>query len=246
MPQRRLPSTRSIEDQHGVGRSLEGGMVQTLARTAVALLAVTTFASLAACSPPEKKSDSNSSGAATAASASDLGGMDALVTAAKKEGQLNVIALPPDWANYGEIIKAFTAKYGIKVNSAQPDASSQDEINAANQLKGQGNAPDVFDLGTAVALANTGKFAKYKVSTWTDIPDALKDASGTWVNDYGGYMSIGFDAGKVPPPNTVTDLLSPAYKGKVALNGDPTQAGAAFNGVIMAALGNGGSADNVA
>ena len=33
--------------------------------------------------------------------------MDALVAAAKKEGTLNVIALPPDWANYGEIIKAF-------------------------------------------------------------------------------------------------------------------------------------------
>jgi putative spermidine/putrescine transport system substrate-binding protein len=179
-------------------------------------------------------------------SAADMGGMDALVAAAKKEGQLNVIALPPDWANYGQIIKAFGQKYGIKVNSAQPDASSQDEINAANQLKGQGNAPDVFDLGTAVALANTGKFAKYKVATWSDIPDALKETSGTWVNDYGGYMSIGFDAGKVPPPSTVTDLLQPAYKGKVALNGDPTQAGAAFNGVVMAALGNGGSADDIA
>src|SRR5690349_5929789 len=246
MPQRRLPSTRSIEDQHGVGRSLEGGMVQTLARTAVALLAVTTFASLAACSPPEKKSASNSSGAAAAASASDLGGMDALVTAAKKEGQLNVIALPPDWANYGEIIKAFGDKYGIKVNSAQPDASSQDEINAANQLKGQGGAPDVFDLGGAVAAANTALFAPYKVSSFADVPDNLKDANGTWVNDYGGYMSIGYDSAKVPAPATVADLLKPQYKGKVALNGDPTQAGAAFAGVQMAALGNGGSADDIA
>jgi putative spermidine/putrescine transport system substrate-binding protein len=197
-----------------------------------------------ACSPPEKETESTS--AATAKSAADLGGMEALVAAAKKEGQLNVIALPPDWANYGEIIKAFTAKYGIKVDSAQPDASSQDEINAANQLKGQANAPDVFDLGTAVALANTAKFAPYKVATWSEIPDALKEANGTWVNDYGGYMSIGYDASKVPAPSAVTDLLKPEYKGKVALNGDPTQAGAAFNGVVMAALGNGGSADDIA
>ena len=131
------------------------------------------------------------------------------------------------------------------MNSAQPDASSQDEINAAKQLKGQGGAPDVFDLGTAVALANTAMFAPYKVATWNDIPDALKQADGTWVNDYGGYMSIGYDAGKVPAPTTVADLLGPAYKGKVALNGDPTQAGAAFNGVVMAALGNGGSADDI-
>ncbi len=103
----------------------------------------------------------------------------------------------------------------------------------------------MFDLGPAVALANTTMSAPYKVATWNDIPDALKNADGTWVNDYGGYMSIGFDANKVPAPTSVTDLLGPAYKGKVALNGDPTQAGAAFNGVVMAALGNGGSADDI-
>jgi putative spermidine/putrescine transport system substrate-binding protein len=220
--------------------------VRTLARAGVALVAATLMTGMAACSPPEKKTDAASSDAAAAGSAADLGGMDALVAAAKKEGQLNVIALPPDWANYGEIIKTFGDKYGIKVNSAQPDASSQDEINAANQLKGQDKAPDVFDLGGAVAAANTAKFAPYKVTTWPDIPDTLKDAAGTWTNDYGGYMSIGYDSAKAPAPAAVTDLLKPAYKGKVALNGDPTQAGAAFAGVVMAALGTGGSADDIA
>ena len=220
--------------------------MRTLARTAAVLLAVTTFAGLTACSPPEKESDSAGSGAATAASAADLGGMDALVAAAKKEGQLNVIALPPSWANYGEIIKTFGDKYGIKVNSAQPDGSSQDEINAADQLKGQDKGPDVFDLGTAVALANVARFAPYKTATWADVPAELKDPNGAWTNDYGGFMSIGYDAGKVPAPATLADLLKPAYKGKVALNGDPTQAGAAFAGVLMAALGSGGSADDIA
>jgi putative spermidine/putrescine transport system substrate-binding protein len=218
------------------------------ARTAVvALAAATTIAATAACSPPEKKADaaSSTSGAATATSAADLGGMDALVAAAKKEGQLNVIALPPDWANYGEIIKSFSDKYGIKVNSAQPDGSSQDEMNAADQLKGQDKAPDVFDLGGAVANANTAKFAPYKVTTFGDIPDSLKDANGQWTNDYGGYMSIGYDSSKVAAPTTVADLLKPAYKGKVALNGDPTQAGAAFSAVQMVSLAQGGTADNI-
>jgi putative spermidine/putrescine transport system substrate-binding protein len=131
------------------------------------------------------------------------------------------------------------------VTSAQPDASSKDEINAANTLKGQPNAPDVFDLGQAVAASNTSVFAPYKVATWNDIPANLKDASGTWVNDYGGAMSIGYNAKVVPAPASVQDLLKPAYKGKVALNGDPTAAGAAFSGVVMAALGNGGSADDI-
>jgi putative spermidine/putrescine transport system substrate-binding protein len=214
--------------------------------TAAALMAVP----LAACSPPAKEGSGTTTKSgvksAEAKSADDFGGMDALVKAAKKEGQLNVIALPPDWANYGEIIKAFGDKYGIKVNSAQPVGSSQDEINAANQQKGKSTAPDVFDLGQSVALANTSMFAPYKVATFGDIPDQYKDADGTWVNDYGGYMSIGYDSKKVPAPSTVDDLLKSDYKGKVALNGDPTQAGAAFAGVMMVALSQGGSADDIA
>jgi len=199
----------------------------------------------AACAPPAAKPTASAAKAATATSAQALGGMDALVAAAKKEGQLNVIALPPDWANYGEMITAFKAKYGITVSSAQPDASSQDEINAAKQLKGQSRAPDVFDLGQAVATANTAMFAPYKTATFDQVPAALKEANGLYVNDYGGYMSIGYDAAKVPAPTSVQDLLKPAYKGKVALNGDPTQAGAAFSGVAMVALGAGGSADDI-
>lgn len=217
-----------------------------LAAVASAAVVVTAVA----CAPPEKKSggEQTNSGvtAAQATSAADFGGMDGLVAAAKKEGELNVIALPPDWANYGAIIKSFADKYGIKVNSAQPDAASQDEINAANQQKGRSTAPDVFDLGQSVALANTAIFAPYKVATFDSIPDAMKDPNGTWVNDYGGYMSLGYDSAKVPDMSSVNDLLKPDYKGKVALNGDPTQAGAAFSGVAMVALSQGGSADDIA
>jgi putative spermidine/putrescine transport system substrate-binding protein len=223
---------------------------RTARRTGVAALAAVALIGVAACSPPTTTSDTTSTGpagvkASSATSAQDLGGMPALVDAAKKEGTLNVIALPPDWANYGEVIKGFEAKYGLKVDSAQPDASSADEITAAKNLKGQSKAPDVFDLGTAVASANTGMFAAYKVATFGEVPAALKDPNGLWVNDYGGYMSIGYDAGKVPAPATVADLLRPEYKGKVALNGDPTKAGAAFNGVVMATLSQGGTADDV-
>ena len=89
-------------------------------------------------------SSSSNSNWATATSAAGGGGMSALVAAAKAEGKLNVIALPPDWANYGSILKAFTNKYGITINSANPDGSSQDEINAVKQLGTQDRAPDVL------------------------------------------------------------------------------------------------------
>jgi putative spermidine/putrescine transport system substrate-binding protein len=221
--------------------------VRTWFATGVAL-AVT--AALAACAPPsdddEKSTTSTGADAKTATSAEDFGGMEELVKAAQEEGTLNVIALPPDWANYGEIISTFEDKYDIKVNSDQPTAASQDEINAAKQLKGSDRAPDVFDLGQSVALANTDLFAPYQVATFDDIPAEFKDPDGTWVNDYGGYMSIGYDSAKVPDVTSVEDLLGPDFKGSVALNGDPTAAGAAFSGVMMAAIANGGSADDIA
>nr|MBA2773386.1 extracellular solute-binding protein [Nocardioidaceae bacterium] len=168
------------------------------------------------------------------------------VTKAEEEGELNVIALPPDWANYGNVIAAFEEKYDITVNSDQPDTDSQTEIDTAKRLAGKDRAPDVFDLGQAVALANTDMFAPYKVQAWEDIPAEFKAPDGLWVNDYGGYMSVGYDSAKVPDVTSLDDLLGSDYKGAVALNGDPTTAGAAFSGVMMAAVATGGSADDIA
>ncbi|MER7009278.1 ABC transporter substrate-binding protein [Dactylosporangium sp. NPDC000555] len=218
--------------------------------TVAVVLSVAVVAAVAGCGSSKKAADAqnNSGGAASATSAQDLGGLDALIAAAKAEGQLNVIALPRDWANYGEIIDTFSQKYGIKVNSDNPDGSSQDEINAVKSLKGQDRAPDVLDLGGAFALsgAKEGLFAPYKVLTWADIPDNQKDASGAWYHDYGGYISIGCDAKKIAVcPQTFADLKKPEYKGKVALNGDPTKAGAAFAGVFAAALASGGGFTNI-
>ena len=185
---------------------------------------------------------------ATATSVSAGGGMTALIAAAKKEGQLNVITLPSNWANYGTIMKDFTAKYGIKINDANPDGSSQDELNAVNQLKGQSRAPDVLDVGTAFAVKgdSEGVLAPYKVATWSNIPADAKASDGTWFADYGGYVAIGYNSAKVKtPPTSFADLLKPIYKNEVAINGNPTQASAAFSAVFASALANGGSLNNI-
>jgi ABC-type Fe3+ transport system, periplasmic component len=164
--------------------------------------------------------------------------MNALVAAAKKEGTLNVIALPPTWANYGAILSAFTTKYGIKINSTLPDGTSQQEVNAVKTENGTAKAPDVLDVGQAVALANTSLFAPYKVATWSAIPAAQKEASGLWYEDYGGYMAIGYSS-KFGTITSLNDLLGPKFKNAVALNGNPTSANAALNGVMMANLASG-------
>jgi len=214
-------------------------------RTAIAGIAAAIALTLSLSSCASTSADASADGgvdAATATSVSAFGDLAGLEKAAKAEGALNVIALPRDWANYGAVLDAFNAKYPeITITEASPDASSAEEIQAADNLKGQDTAPDVFDVGAAVALANTKKFAPYQVETWADIPDALKEQSGLWVGDYGGYMAIGYDPDAVPAPKSLDDLLGDEYKGKVAINGDPTQAGAAFAAVGMASVQSGGS-----
>lgn len=222
-------------------------MRRTPLRGAAVLLGAAVLTTVTACgAAPEGAAGAGGDGAeaATATSAKDFGGMDALVAAAKKEGALHVIALPPDWANYGELITTFETTYGIKIESENPDAASADEIAAVKSRKGQKRAPDVLDLGIAFARsgADEGLFAPYKVEAWDKIPAAQKDEAGRWYNDYGGYVSIGCDAKRVPNcPKTFADLLKPEYKGKVALNGNPTKSGSAFGGVYAAALANKGS-----
>jgi putative spermidine/putrescine transport system substrate-binding protein len=215
-----------------------------------AIAVVTAGLTLTACGGSSGGSSSGGSGAnaATATSAKALGGMDALVKAAKAEGALNVIALPPDWANYGTMLDTFSKKYGIKINSALPDGSSSDELAAVTSQKGQDRAPDVLDVGTSFALQAAAQklTAPYKVATWGDIPDNQKDPKANWYNDYGGFISIGCNTSKVQVcPTSFKEMLDPQYAKQVALNGNPTKAAAAFSGVWAASLANKGSLDDI-
>src|SRR6202035_2239875 len=101
-----------------------------LAGTAVLVLLA---AGCASSSPSGLSSPSRATAWATVTSVAAGGGVSRLIAAAKAEGTLNIIACPPTWANYGAIISTFEKKYGIKVNSANPEGTSQDEVNAVKQ-----------------------------------------------------------------------------------------------------------------
>lgn len=223
-------------------------MTNKRARVAGLAAAATVVAlSLAACTGGANAADPTASkDIASAVDVKAAGGMDALIAAAKKEGSLNIIATPGDWANYQEIFDGFAKKYGITINPSQDSASSQEEIDAAKKLKGQDTAPDTFDIGSSVALANTDYFAAYKPTGWDDIPAAQKESTGLWKVGYYGVMAVGYDANKIKSaPKSLDDLLGSAYKGAVALNGNPTQAAAAAGAVAYADLQAGGTLDDL-
>jgi putative spermidine/putrescine transport system substrate-binding protein len=185
----------------------------------------------------------------TVKSAAEAGGMEALVAAAQAEGELNVITLPRDWCNYGEMMDTFSAKYGIKVNSLNPDGGSADEIQAIidNKENKGPQAPDVVDIGPAYGplAKEQGLLAPYKVATW-DTLQGNKDPEGYFFTDYNGVLVFEVNTDVVKDvPQDWKDLLDEKYEGQIALAGDPRASNQAAQSVYAAALANGGSLDNI-
>jgi len=192
---------------------------------------------------------------ATALTANQCGGMSALIAAAKAEGNLTVTTDPPTWANYGNIIKDFEAKYGIKILDTNPNGTSANEIQEIVGDNGKPDEPDVLDIGLTYATeAVAGEpgvfkgpiFSPYETQEWSEIPAGWRNPKGYWAYDYAGLSTIGYNANVIKtPPTTWSDLLLPEFKDAVALDNAPTSSGAGFGAVMAAAINNGGSVTNV-
>jgi putative spermidine/putrescine transport system substrate-binding protein len=212
-------------------------------RGAAGLVAAGSLASLL-----EACGGGGSKGSASLPTALGSDGLAGLIKQAQKEGKLNVVGEPPDWANEGPLRDRFAKKYGIKVTSEGEDDSSAEEIQAMKSLKGQPREPDSFDVSPSLAIvgASGGLMAPYRPATWDTIPATMRDPHAMWIGPYWGAISFGTNTKIVKtPPKSWDDLKSSAYKGMIALDGDPRSAGDAFGAVMGAALAHGGSLDNI-
>jgi len=217
-----------------------------LASSSLVLAFAITMAGCGEEKKEEQAADSSAAPAATAPAATTEAApaadpMQALIDAAKAEGQLTTIALPHDWCGYGAVIEGFKAKYGLTVNELNPDAGSGDEIEAIKANKGNTGpqAPDVIDVGLSFGPSSKteGLIQPYKVATWDTIPDSAKDAEGYWYGDYYGVLAFEVNSDVVKTlPQDWADLLKPEFTNAVALAGDPRASNQAIQGVYAAGL----------
>ena len=190
-------------------------------------------------------------GTTTTSSGPNLAGpidMQTLTSKAKTEGQLQAIGIPPEWADYKDILAGYSKNYGIPIAyQAEAEYSSAQELEV---FKNSIHHPhgDIGDVGFKFGpqAIQQGLITPYKHAHWNGIPANLKDANGYWCTEYWGTQALVVNTDKVStPPASFQDLLNPAYKNMVGIDGDPRQANDAFIAVYSAALANGGSLDNI-
>ncbi len=190
---------------------------------------------------------STSTGSTSTANMAGPIDMQTLITNAKKEGGLQAIGIPPEWADYKDILAGYSSKYVNVDYKAEAEYSSAQELevfkNSAKHPHG-----DIGDVGFKFGptAMQQGLVTPYKHSFWNDIPANLKDPNGNWCTEYWGAQAFVINTDIVKnPPASFKDLLNNNYKNMVGIDGDPRQANDAFIAVYTAALAQSGSMDDI-
>ena len=161
--------------------------------------------------------------------------------AARKEGKVVSLGMPDDWANWGDIWKALSAKYGV--THTDTDMSSGEALAKLEAEKSNPSA-DITEIGlefAPIAIAK-GLSQPYKPTNWDKIPEWAKDKDGQWALSYTGTIAFLISKDVKNPPKTFNDLLTGDYKVSIGEVGKATQSNV---GVLAAAFALGGSETNI-
>ncbi len=165
----------------------------------------------------------------------------ALIDAAKKEGEvvwyttviINQLVRP--------LAANFEKKYGIKVQYVRANASDT-ALKIINEARAGKVQADLFDGTSATPpLKQAGLVAKFVPDNAKDLPSRYVDPDGQWVATHAYYMTPGFNTDLVPPkdaPKTFEDLLDPKWRGKMAWNSSTSSSGGpGFVGNVLITMG---------
>lgn len=165
----------------------------------------------------------------------------ALIDAAKKEGEvvwyttviINQLVRP--------LAANFEKKYGIKVQYVRANASDT-ALKIINEARAGKVQADLFDGTSATPpLKQAGLVAKFVPDNAKDLPARYLDPDQQWVATHAYYMTPGFNTDLVPvkdAPKTFEDLLDPKWRGKMAWNSSTSSSGGpGFVGNVLITMG---------
>ncbi len=152
---------------------------------------------------------------------------------------------PNQWANWGAVLKAFTARTGI---TAPSDPKNSGQTMAALEAEAKSPAADTayFGIVFGIEAAKKGLLEGYKPTNFAEIPSNLKDAEGRWFTIHQGSIAFIVNTAEmkgIPIPTSWEDLLDAKYAGKVGFL-DPTQAAVGYSVYTAGNLAMGGTLDN--
>ncbi len=168
--------------------------------------------------------------------------IEELAKAAKTEGSVVSLGMPDDWANWGDIWKVVTSKYGV--THTDTDMSSAEELAKFEAEKANASA-DIGEVGLEFGpiAVKRGLSQPYKTTNWDKIPAWARDQDGHWALGYTGTIAFVISKKVENPPKTWADLLNGKYQVRIGEVGKAAQSNAA---VLAAAVAGGGSETNLA
>ncbi|MFC6790949.1 extracellular solute-binding protein [Methylobacterium komagatae] len=181
----------------------------------------------------------------TFASLAILAGLAFATASPAKAADVICYNCPPEWANWGQMLKDIKADLGIDI-----PADNKNSGQAIAQIIAEKASPvaDIAYLGVNAGIAAAGQDLSqaWKPARFDEIPKGLKDPQGRWWTVHQGTLGffVNVDAlNGAPVPACWADLKKPAYDGLVGYL-DPTSAAVGYVSSVAVNLSLGGSLDN--
>jgi ABC-type Fe3+ transport system substrate-binding protein len=165
----------------------------------------------------------------------------ALIEAAKKEGQVVWYTTLIVNQAIRPLQEAFEKKYpGVKLQYSRAD-DAPTALKILSEARAGRVQADVFDsLYSMIAVQRAGLIAPYRPPNIDQFPADLKDKDGNWTALVVYVFGTGVNVDMVPlalAPKTLTDLLDPKWKGRIAWHASSFAGAAGFIGYILTSMG---------
>ncbi len=167
---------------------------------------------------------------------------EALIAAAKREGQVIWYTVQVVDQLVAPVAKAFEAKYGVKVNYVRTDPAEV-ALRVRNEAKAAKVQVDLMEGSQAAAgLKKDGLVMQWQPDIVKTFPKEYVDPEGYWVATNMYVLMAGFNTDMIKPgtePKSWEDLLDPKWRGKMVWNTNlTTSAASGFISLVLNEMGD--------